>query len=379
MITEGGTSYGFGRACGRPVAPENLAGTLDHPEVAVFVQLPSADGLLQVARQPGCVGCVLPILSPYSHLAAAAWSSGLPVLSVERPGRLLDGAQILVDCDAFTVLAYDPQENFAFLEVAVDVPAGLTRPSGAIRVLAELSDAADVVEAERLGADGIGVLNVETILRARRRGEWPTFLRGLEQHPGWWPLSVRFFDEQPRPNLAVGGPPPVLGYRGVRLLELDPQLLDEFLQVIADLPAEDLAVILPMVVEPHEVRRFRALVSPLKVGITLETPAAALMAREFAPLIDHAELGLNDLTQYTMAWDRNTPHSSRLPPGRIAEPVALLIAAGAKACSQAGVPCTLGLDLMPVPELAAQLSDLGVTAISCPTPLVGRWIACLAG
>jgi phosphoenolpyruvate-protein phosphotransferase (PTS system enzyme I) len=159
------------------------------------------------------------------------------------------------------------------------------------------------------------------------------------------------------------------------MLEVNPDLLHRFVDGLANCGLDDVIVVLPMVTMPAEVRRFQSKLptSALQVGVSVETPAAALRIKEFLDVAQWVEIGLNDLTQYTMAWDRDVPSEERLPVDRIADPVGDLIAAVAAACRSGGTACTLGLDLRPNPVIAAQVHAFGVPSVSCAPTLVARW------
>jgi len=136
---------------------------------------------------------------------------------------------------------------------------------------------------------------------------------------------------------------------------------------------------LPMVThvsELHEARRVlqdeaqrAGLVQLPKLGIMIEVPAAALMADVFAPHVDFFSIGTNDLTQYTLAMDRDHPRlasqADSLHPA-----VLRLIAHTVKAAHAhgkwVGVCGALASEAQAVPVLLG----LGVDELSVSVPLI---------
>jgi pyruvate,orthophosphate dikinase len=113
---------------------------------------------------------------------------------------------------------------------------------------------------------------------------------------------------------------PMLGFRGVRLLLLRPGIfrmqLRALLEAAKELREEGFdprpEVMLPLVADPKEVARARALAEelfreygPIPFGTMIETPRAALLAGEIAPLVDFFSFGTNDLTQMTFGLSRD--------------------------------------------------------------------------
>jgi len=109
-----------------------------------------------------------------------------------------------------------------------------------------------------------------------------------------------------------------LGRRGLRLLFHHPELLESQLRTFLRLSREyDLRILVPMVTVAEEMEKVCCLMQQIAraigiaelppLGAMIETPAAALCADELAAHADFLSLGTNDLTQYTMAADRENP------------------------------------------------------------------------
>jgi len=116
---------------------------------------------------------------------------------------------------------------------------------------------------------------------------------------------------------------PMLGHRGCRLAVTMPEIYEMQLDAIfaammqTEYPAELIEIMIPFTMSPEELHLMRDLLArrqaafgdvgrvAVKFGTMIETPRAALMAGQLAPLIDFASFGSNDLTQMTMGLSRD--------------------------------------------------------------------------
>jgi phosphoenolpyruvate-protein kinase (PTS system EI component) len=134
--------------------------------------------------------------------------------------------------------------------------------------------------------------------------------------------------------------------------------LEEFRQArafteacLAELAAEGIAAALP----------------PL--GIMVETPAAALLARAFAAEADFFSIGTNDLTQYTLAADRGNPRLSGLY-DPLHPAVLRLLAQTCEAARAAGIPLSVCGELAGDSRALPLLAGLGIGKLSVSASLV---------
>ncbi|MBT2373729.1 phosphoenolpyruvate--protein phosphotransferase [Pseudomonas fluorescens] len=339
-----------------------------------------------------------------SHVAILARALGLPAICgvPMQVLALANGSQVLLDADKGE-LHLDPdlaeieqlqaarQQQVLRRQQEVEQAslAATTRDGHHVEVTANVASLQEVEQSLVLGGEGVGLLRSEFLYLDRNRAPSP------EEQAGTYNAIARALG--PDRNLVVrtldvGGDKPLayvpmdsetnpfLGLRGIRLCLERPELLrEQFRAILASAGLTRLHIMLPMVSLLSELRLARKILQEEaqalgltelpKLGIMIEVPSAALMADLFAPEVDFFSIGTNDLTQYTLAMDRDHPRLASQADS-FHPAVLRLIASTVKAAHAhgkwVGVCGALASEALAVPMLLG----LGVDELSVSVPLI---------
>lgn len=365
-----------------------------HPFVLVATDLAPAD---TATLDPATVLAVVTAGGgPTSHTAIIARSLGIPaVVALPGAARLTAGETVLVDGDAGTLTLSPSDTEAEAAALGRSAPrertfggVGVTRDGVEVELLANVADPAEAVTAAEAGARGVGLFRTEFCFLGR--GQEPSVEEQVRQYRA---VLARFPDRRVVVRTLDAGADkpmrfltpdhednPALGVRGLRTAVGHPEVLDRQLGAIAEAAAAESAevwVMAPMVSTVDETRFFVEACAAHglpQAGVMIETPAAALQARWILAEAAFASLGTNDLTQYTMAADRDLAGVAALSTPwqpAVLELVRVACAGGAAHGRPVGVCGEAAAD----PWLAPVLVGLGVTSLSM-TP---RALADVAG
>ena len=171
---------------------------------------------------------------------------------------------------------------------------------------------------------------------------------------------------------------PAMGLRAIRICLTRPEVFKTQLRALFRASAYgNIAIMYPMIISVEEVRRIQEMVAEVKKeleeqavaygeveqGIMIETPAAVMMSRELAEEVDFFSIGTNDLTQYTLAIDRQNPeldafYDSHHP--AILRMIKMVVDNAHKAGIWAGICGELGADT----SLTQEFLKMGVDELS---------------
>ena len=347
-----------------------------------------------IVTDEGGVTCHASIISRELGIPCVVGTGDATTTLVENSGVTLDGKKGLV----FDGISQTKEE--------APVAAGTVEAAPIITVTevkANVSMPEAAEKAAATGADGVGLLRTEHLMLTSGIHPGKFIADGNEDElidtiadnvqivadafyprPVWYRtldaptdefITLEGGENEPREHN------PMLGWRGIRR-ELDqPEILKCEFKAIKKLHEKgytNIGIMIPLSQSPEELKKAKALCSEVgfephkdvDFGMMVEIPAAAIMIDEYIKVgIDFVSLGTNDLTQYTLAVDRNNEfvakHYSEEHPA-----VMKLIERTIRKCAEAGVKCSICGQAGSVPHIVEKLVEFGITSVSSNTDAI---------
>jgi phosphotransferase system enzyme I (PtsI) len=363
---------------------------------SLTVQLEAAS-VLGIATDLGTRTAHWVILARSLEIPAVVGLGDVSKKAVEGQQAIVDGriGRIILDPDEHERERFrQRQRRIERWEGEIAVIAGqeaVTQDGQFVELRANLDLPAEAEQARLHGANGVGLFRTEFLVVGRNtmpgeEEQFEAYKATAEAFPEG-AVYIRTFDlggdkfpmflHMPREEN------PFLGWRAIRVCLDEPELFRAQLRALLRATAYgDVRLMLPLVNDVDEIRQVRALLSDeesrleadgipfntgYKLGVMIETPAAALEAVELARHADFFSIGTNDLIQYTLAVDRNNTRLAKLY-NPFHPAVVRQLYQVARVGRAAGIEVSVCGEMASNPLAAFLLLGLDITALSVAWP-----------
>lgn len=349
------------------------------------------DKVLAFVTVHGSVNSHTAILAKTMNIPALI-GSDIPLADVDGKLAVIDGyeGRIYVEPDGATLAAKEERlkKDLEQKELLLTLKGreNITKDGQKIMVYANIGDIKDLGMVLQNDAGGIGLFRSEFIYL--EKDNYPTeeeqfkIYKTVAETMAGKRVIIRTLDigaDKQASYLDLGNEDnPAMGYRAIRICLTQPEIFKTQLRAIFRASAYGkIAIMYPMITSLNEVRRIKEIVAEVKdeltrqkigfgeveQGIMIETPAAAMISDLLAKEVDFFSIGTNDLTQYTLAIDRQNsrlddfydPHHKA-----VLRMIRMVVENSHKAGIWTGICGELGAD----PELTQLFLSMGVDELS---------------
>lgn len=338
--------------------------------------------------------------SSNSHTAILARTMNIPclvnVLQIPLSSEM-EGKQMIVDGDQgicyldpgeeeisyMTKLQHQQQQQRSLLEEQRGLPT-VTTDGRKIKLYANIGEPQDLDGVLANDAEGIGLFRSEFLYLGRKDypgeeelfGAYKKVVQGMEDRQ----VIIRTLDIGADKKVGYfmldEEENPAMGLRGIRVCIDRPELFKTQLRAIYRASVYgNVGIMFPMISSLWEIKRCKELAAEVRhelgaagleqveLGIMVETPAAVMLAEDFAREVDFFSVGTNDLTQYTLAIDRQNDSLERFYDPR--HPAVLrMLAMVAEAANKNGIWAGICGELASDTELTRSFVDMGYRELS---------------